>query len=496
VSNAGDGARASTKSSVNRLPHLGTVGRLAAFHALVIASVLGIIVFQFTQAFSDRYSATIMSNLSQNVNSFTRAAARRPARESLAVFARTFLANQGHSSVSATFVALPGVHVVLGTQGSGQLSRIHSIAALLKQPPAVSTFSSASVKGVPQIVLAVPIMENRRTVGTFLTVSSLADLQSTRASMFTLVLSEGAILLLAAFASVYLLLSRLLGSIRRLTQTAAGISESGELGVRVDGERGSDEVSAMAATFNSMIERIDSAVSLQRRMMSDISHQLRSPITVVRGHLDVMQRESLDDPSYIRETIATAIAELDGMSRLVERLLLLGRSLEADFTEMHPIDVRALLVDLLAACEMLAPREWLIGSIPDVIIYGDLDKLRSAVLNLVENSVRATTAGDAIQLSAHLATGLPRASLEIFVDDGGPGIAPPLREMALERFKTSASSAAGGTGLGLAIVGAVAHSHGGTVRIDDSPLGGCRVAIVLPLPVESPVFAFPEGLDT
>lgn len=430
-----------------------------------------------------------MNSLAQNVNSFTRAAGNRPSTQSLEAFTRTFLANQGPSAVNFTVVALPKSHLILGTTGSALLSTLPAVASALKQPPAAATYSSLTIKGNTEIVLAVPIVEGDHTVGTFLTTGSLADLESTRAHLFGLALAEGIILLLAAFVSVYLLLSRLLGSVRRLTRTAADIGMRGELGVRLDDEQGGDEVGAMAATFNVMIDKIDSAVSLQRQMMSDVSHQLRSPITVMRGHLDVLNRGPLDDPVQNRETIVTVIEELDGMSRLVERLLLLGRSLESDYTDVHPIDVRALLLDLSSACEMLAPRQWAVGPIPDVIVYGDLDKLRSAILNLVENAVRATNVDDSIRLSARVASASPVPMLEILVDDSGPGIAPDQRDAVLKRFTSSSPLASGGTGLGLAIVGAVARSHGGRVRIDDSPLGGCRVTIVLPLPPPSAEFA-------
>ncbi len=467
-----------------RKVRVGTITRLAAFHALVIASVLGIVVFQFTEAFSARYRTTVMNDLSQNVASFSRAAAHRPPGETLAVFTRSFLATEGSSALNFTIIALPASHLILGTQGSSTLLKSRAIATALAHAPASPVFSSTTLKHTSEIVLTVPIVEGGHVVGTFLTTASLADLQSTRRHLFGLALAEGTVLLLAAFVSVYLLLARLLGSVRRLTQTAAEIGLRGELGVRLADEHAGDEVGAMAATFNAMIGKIDDAVALQRRMMSDVSHQLRSPITVVRGHLDVMSRGPLDDADHTRATVLTVIDELDRMKRLVERLLLLGRSLEADFTDVVPIDVRALLLDLSSAAEMLAPRRWSVGPIPDVVVYGDLDKLRGAILNLVENAARATTVDDTIELSARVSDVATKPALEIMVDDSGPGIAPAQRDTVLTRFATSSpgSSSSGGTGLGLAIVGAIAKSHGGSVRIEDSPLGGCRVTITLPLP--------------
>lgn len=488
------GPSAVGEEPLRRRGRVGTITRLAAFHALVIATVLGIVVVQFTQAFSTRYRTTIMNDLSQTVGAYSRAAAHRPAGESLATLTRNFLATQGSSAGSDTIVALPGAHLILGTPGASTLLHAPPVAAALKRPPASPVFSTTTLGRTSEIVLAVPIVERGRTVGTFLTSASLAALESTRRHLLALALVEGLVLLLAAYLSVYLMLARLLGSVRRLTRTAADIGLRGELGVRLEDEHAGDEVGAMAATFNAMIDKIDAAVALQRRMMSDVSHQLRSPITVVRGHLDVLSRGPLDDPAQTRESVLTVIDELDRMNRLVERLLLLGRSLEADFTDVVPIDVRALLLDLASACEMLAPRRWSVGPIPDVLVYGDLDKLRGAILNLVENAVHATTSDDAIELSARVAGDARGRTLEILVDDAGPGIAPERREAVLARFASS-SSRAGGTGLGLAIVGAIAQSHGGSVRIDDSPLGGCRVVVALPLPPVGDALADEDARD-
>lgn len=464
------------------IPRVGTVGRLAAFHALIIASVLGIVVFQFTQAFADRYRATIVSDLTENVASYSRAAGVRPGGESLPTFTRTFLAAHGSARGDYLIVALPADHQVLGTPGSGQVAVTPMIRPLLVHPPKGSVLTQVTLKGEPEFVLAVPIIDHGRAVGTFLTTGTLVNYEATKRRVFLLAAGEGAITLLAAFISVYLLLRRLLGSIRRLTQTAADIGLRGELGVRLDDEQGADEVGEMAATFNAMIDKIDSAVSQQKQMMADVSHQLRTPLTVARGHLDVMNRGPLDDPDRTREAVTTVIDELDHMKRLVERLLLLGRSLETDFTEIYPVDARAMLLDLADASQMIADRQWSVGAIPDVVVYADLDKVRGAVLNLVENSVHATRTGDSIRIAAQTAGTVDDPMLEILVDDSGPGIPPEERDSVLERFARRSGTATEGSGLGLAIVGAVARGHGGYVTIGDSPLGGCRVVLAIRLP--------------
>jgi signal transduction histidine kinase len=463
------------------MPRLGTVGRLASFHALIIASVVGIVVVQLTISFADSFRATIASDLKDSVAEFSRAASTRPASQSLLDFSHGYLAAHGASRSDQLAISLPGQDRILATPGSGSLLADTAVRRLADTPPAASVLTQVSIGGHPELVLAVPITEAGRRVGTYLAAGSLATYEAMRARVMGLAVGEGLIILLAAVVSVSVLLRRLLGSVRRLTRTAADIGLRGELGVRVEGAEGGEEVGELAATFNAMIEKIESSVALQRQMMADVSHQLRTPLTVMRGHLDLMNRGRFDETRR-REIMAIVVEEIDHMKRLVERLLLLGRSLEVDFTDAWPVDLRALLLDVAAAGEMLAPRQWSVGPIPDVVVMADLDKLRGAVLNLVENAVHATDSGDTIRISAREAGTVARPTVEIAVDDSGPGIPADQRQAVLGRFARSAGNVGNGAGLGLAIVGAVARAHHGSVEIADSALGGCQVVVSIPRP--------------
>jgi signal transduction histidine kinase len=113
--------------------------------------------------------------------------------------------------------------------------------------------------------------------------------------------------------------------------------------------------------------------------------------------------------------------------------------------------------------------------VPDAVVRFDEAEVRGALLNLVDNSVRATNPGDSIAISARVA----KARLRISVQDSGPGIPPANREAVLNRFARPGDPAPGGTGLGLAIASAVCHAHGGEVEISDSKLGGAMVTLVL-----------------
>ncbi len=470
---------------------MGTVGKLAGFHALVVASVLAIVALQLTLEFSNRYRATITRDLYENVVLFDRAAASRPPAQSLPTFARDFLASHGETGGDQLAIALPGFHTTLGSPGVATLMAVPKVRSLGASAPAKSTIVTVTVGGTPTLVLAVAIMDQGQPVGTFITTGSLYNFEAVQRRVVELTVAEGIITVIVAFVSVYLLLRRLLGTVRRLTRTAAGIGLEGDLGMRLDAPNSRDEVGEMAATFNAMIDKIESTMTSQKQMMANVSHQLRTPLTAARGQLEVMSGDDLADPVARNEIVATVIDELDHMRRMVERLLLLGRSIEGDLKDACPVDVRSLLLDVDHAAKAVAPRRWVVGDIPDVVIHADLDKLRSALFNLVDNAAKATTESDTIKLSAVLTTRNQVTYIEFAVDDSGPGVPVTIRETILDRFGRSAQSPPGGSGLGLAIVSAVARAHRGYVDISDSALGGCRA--VMAVPVSDPSYPFVSG---
>jgi signal transduction histidine kinase len=332
------------------------------------------------------------------------------------------------------------------------------------------------VPGRPFVVEASPITQGRRTLGVFVAAADLSQLRADQHSVVWLVFGEALVALLAAVAGTFLLLRRLLRSVGDITSTAQAI-ESGEVDQRIADPGTDDEVGQLASTFNSMLDRIDDSMTIQRQLLSDVSHQLRTPLTVARGHLEMLERLGTDDPAEVHQTIAMVIEELDHMRAMVERLLLLGRALEPDFLEVEPLDVRSFIADMFDAGRVLAARHWIVDEVPDLVLDVDVAKLRGAVLNLLDNAVHATGADDVIELSA---TVLCDGAVAIAVDDSGRGIPEQQRSASLSRFGRPGAADTEGSGLGLAIVAAVAEAHGGHVELGVSARGGCRAAIVLP----------------
>jgi signal transduction histidine kinase len=216
-------------------------------------------------------------------------------------------------------------------------------------------------------------------------------------------------------------------------------------------------------------------VASQRQLLADVAHQLRTPLTVAKGHLEVLHRSGTDDAQEVSETTALVVEELSQMSSLVDQLLLLGHSLEPDFIQREPVDLRSFMADLRAAVTVLADRNWVLAPVPDAVVLIDQAKLRGALLNLIDNAVKATAAGDSIKLAAAC-----DGNVLFSVSDTGRGIAPELQARVFDRFRRVGPQDQRGSGLGLAIVKAVAEGHGGYVHLDSSLGQGTSVTMVLP----------------
>lgn len=461
-------------STGRRRWRFGIAARLAVFHAALLAVILAAVAYETDRGFTSRALQTTDQALSAQVSSFGRAASRRPPGQDMTAFTVAYLRSSVLPSGQQVAVDVNGK--TLGSAGAGALLHTRAATVLLADPPPSSRYERIVVDGTATEVLATPLRSDGTVLGTILVAAGLAQLQTDQARVLALAAAEAAVAVLAGAAGSYLLLRRLLRTVGSMTTTAAAIG-SGDLDQRLRDPGTGDEVAQLAVTLDWMLDRLSAALLSQRRLLSDVSHQLRTPLTVVRGHLEVLARSPHPEPADVRATVNTAIEELGHMGTLIEDLLLLGRALEPEFCDRQPVDLRALLADAVEAAAVLAPRHWAAPVVPDLVILADEAKLRGAVLNLIDNSVRATGPDDRIRIGA---TRQGDGGVMIAVDDSGPGIPSGQVEAALTRFGRPGPADSQGSGLGLAIVKAVAEAHGGTFRLSRSDLGGCRAAITLP----------------
>jgi signal transduction histidine kinase len=279
-----------------------------------------------------------------------------------------------------------------------------------------------------------------------------------------------ALLVIAALLS-WLLARRLLAPVRKLTEAARNATES-DLTQRIAATSGKDEIAELARTFNAMLDRLEAAFASQRRFINDAGHELRMPLAIVRGHLELIT----DDPEDRRQTVDLVRDELKRMDRIVDGLLTLAKAERPDFLTPEPIWTDVLLTQLLEKVRPLAPRAWRVDRAASELIVGDEQRLVQAMLNLLDNAIRATEEHDMIAIGA-AADG---DDVRLWVRDTGPGVAFDHRERIFDRFARGPDQPRGdgGSGLGLAIVRAIAEAHGGRIELDSSEAGSVFTLVI------------------
>ncbi|SBW10032.1 ATPase/histidine kinase/DNA gyrase B/HSP90 domain protein [uncultured Eubacteriales bacterium] len=242
------------------------------------------------------------------------------------------------------------------------------------------------------------------------------------------------------------------------------------------------ELKTLAEAINSMLDRINEAYSSQLRFVSDASHELRTPIAVIQGYANMLNRWGKDDPATRQEAIDAITAEAAAMKELIEQLLFLARGdNESMHVELENFDLTAVAVEVLRETEMidhthLFTAQW-DGSVP---IHADIGLIKQAMRILVDNSIKYTPAGGQIRLAATTEGGEARLS----VQDEGQGIDAESLPHIFERFYRTDQSRArqtGGTGLGLAIAKWIVDRHGGHFEVISREGIGTRMTVVLPL---------------
>jgi signal transduction histidine kinase len=307
-------------------------------------------------------------------------------------------------------------------------------------------------------------------------------------SMWTYALAALATLAVAGWMG-YVITGGLLRPIRRLREATENTTFE-DLTKRVEVTAPTDDVAQLAMNFNHMLERLETGFANQRRFVHDAGHELRTPMTVIRGYLELLRAE---DPEDVDQTRILLLDELDRMQVLVEELLILARSGRPDFVSPAWIEADIFLESVLSRIRVFAPRNWELDARPGGLIRADRHRLMQALEQLAVNAVRHTSEEDRISVGAAWTKnddggtalgGRPRLStdLEIWVSDTGSGIPAEDQERIFERFfkGRNAAGSSEGSGLGLSIVKAIAEAHGGTVRVESAVGEGSRFVLTIP----------------
>jgi signal transduction histidine kinase len=255
---------------------------------------------------------------------------------------------------------------------------------------------------------------------------------------------------------------------------AETISSQGDLTKRIAEPDTRNEIGLLAATFNRMLDRLEAAFENEQRFVEEASHELRTPITICRGYLDVLP--SLPDPSELREAIDVVIDELDRMGRIVEDMTTLARTSEPDFVRPEELPIDRFMTVVAAKAQPLLPGRLRLEAVPaGESLRADPHRLTQALINLLSNAAFHTTNGCPVTVRVVAEETFWRFDVE----DQGGGLASGQEEHVFRPFSRGPTTAHG-SGLGLAIVRRVAEAHGGSAGVANRPGEGATFWIRVP----------------
>ena len=332
-------------------------------------------------------------------------------------------------------------------------------------------YQTVPVGGEEVRVLAWPVDKTGSVVGVIVVGQSLQLVEATRAGVQRLILIAAGVAMLAAVAGAWWLTARALRPISDVTRVVQSIAATAHFEQRVQHAVADDEVGQLVVTFNEMLERLERTFEVQREFLADASHELRGPLMVIRGNLDLLRLGLPEDER--RASVREASEEVERMSRLAADLLFLAAADAKDVVEQEAVRLDQIVAGVWERARHLdvgAHDLHLIRSEP-LTVVGDRQRLDQLVWNLVENALRYTAAGGRVELE--LARHDGEAVLR--VADTGPGIPAEHLPRIFERFyrvDRARSRRNGGTGLGLAIVKSVVEAHGGQVDVASTTAPG------------------------
>jgi len=379
--------------------------------------------------------------------------------------------------------------------------------ALKNAAEGYATFETVPSSGrFPVRVLTFPVMQDGQIVNVLQVGMSLEGLYMARQHFLWTLAALVPLALVLAGGGGWLLARRALRPVDQMTRTARRI-EAEHLGERLDGAEADDELGRLARTLNEMLARLEAAFAQVRRFSADASHELKTPLTVLKGEIEVALRNPRDPAEYQR-VLGSVLEEVESMAHLVDDLLLLSRADAGALRwEKQAVEMDRLVEEVAKEGEILGRGKQVqvkIQGLEPLVIRGDGQRLKQLLRNLVDNGVKYTPPGGQVALSlrrvewsdgqmvdsakpvdrlTNRPIDTPAEWLEISVSDNGVGIAPEAMLRVFERFyrvDPARSRETGGAGLGLCIAKTIAEAHGGSIGVESTPGSGSTFTVRLP----------------
>ena len=274
---------------------------------------------------------------------------------------------------------------------------------------------------------------------------------------------------------------RMLRPIDKITKTAQSIGIQ-DLNKRIEVTTADDELSRLAMTFNEMIERLQKSFESQSKFVSDASHELRTPISVIQGYINLLDRWGKNDKEILQEAIDTIKNETSSMTNLIEKLLFLARTDNGTLKlEKENFQINELIDEVIKESIVIAPDHSIFNEKNDaVMICADFRLIKQVLRAIVDNSIKYTPVKGEIRIISSVEL----ENIIITIEDTGIGIPEEEIPNLFNRFyrvDEARSKQTGGNGLGLAIVKQIIDIHSGSISIESKPEKGTKVIIKLPL---------------
>jgi len=351
--------------------------------------------------------------------------------------------------------------------------------------PDAGTFRLLTSSGQRWRYYIVPFYRNGRAAGHIEAIASLKRIDGSIQNFRFILVAINLVGVTVAFVGSRIIAQRALHPLTRMTQTAQTIALSRDFSHRIDVPPNRDELGYLARTFNHMLESLESAYRMQQRFVSDASHELRAPLTAIRGNLELLRHQRSLLETEREDALAEAEQEATRLTRLVADLLSLARADAGISFKRVTIDLDAIVLETFHEAHQLSTGQTLIlDPFEPASIEGNADRLKQLLLILLDNALKYTPADGWVTL------GLQRkgAFVEVLVRDTGIGIAPEDMPHIFERFYRADQGRGrdpGGVGLGLSIALWIVEQHDGQITLESLPDQGTTALVRLPLNVPS-----------
>jgi heavy metal sensor kinase len=375
-----------------------------------------------------------------------------------------------------------------------------SLNALKNASKGLITYeTNRSIGDTPLRIITFPVVDNNHVSKIVQIASSLEEVEDALNTLFIILIITVPLALMVAILGGQFLAHKALKPVDNITQTARMIT-SKNLNQRITPPKVKDEISRLIETFNEMISRLDQSFQQTKQFSSDASHELKTPLTILKGEVEVMLRKERTPQEY-QQTLKSNLEEINCMSQIVEDLLLLSK---ADTGEIRlnkeDVNLTEIVTEVVAQMDMLARSRRLhlftSNHHQEIHIFGDALRMRELFINLIENGIKYTEEGGSIHITlqkeyppfvrnpSDRGEGEREKFIKIIVSDTGIGIAKEDQERIFNRFfrvDKARSREQGGSGLGLSICKWIVEAHQGEIKVESELGKGSSFIVKLPL---------------